>query len=192
MHIIKERKVNVFNRLSFAATTASAILLGACSSTPVTQDAKVPTPIVVAPSPSNKQVTTKAAVPAHIASAPLAPYLDPASPLYKKRSIYFDFDQSNVRAEFAPVLEIHGKYLAANPTVAIRVQGNTDELGGTEYNLALGQKRAEAVTKALKIYGVKDAQVEAISFGEEKPMAAGHDEAAYTRNRRADLAYPAK
>lgn len=184
------------DRLPFAAILATAILLGACSSTPVTpdakEDAKMPAPMVLAPSPSSSQVTTKPAAPAPVASAPLVPYLDPASPLYKKRSVYFDFDQSNVKVEFAPVLELHGKYLAANPTVAIKVQGNTDEIGGNEYNLALGQKRAEAVVKALKIYGVKDAQLEAISFGEEKPMAVGHDEAAHAQNRRADLAYPAK
>ncbi len=88
------------------------------------------------------------------------------------------------------MLELHGKYLAANPQIVIKVQGNTDEKGGAEYNLALGQKRAEAVVKMLKIYGVKDSQLEAVSFGKEKPKALGHDDAAHAQNRRADLAYP--
>jgi peptidoglycan-associated lipoprotein len=76
--------------------------------------------------------------------------------------------------------------------VAIKIEGNTDERGGAEYNLALGQKRAEAVSKALKLFGVKDSQVEAVSFGKEKPKAPGHDEVSYAQNRRADLDYPAK
>jgi len=89
-------------------------------------------------------------------------------------------------------MELHGRFLATHPAVSIKIQGNTDELGGTEYNLALGQKRAEAVLKTLKIYGVKDSQMEAVSFGEEKPKAMGHEETAYAQNRRADLAYPVK
>jgi peptidoglycan-associated lipoprotein len=76
--------------------------------------------------------------------------------------------------------------------VSIKIEGNTDERGGAEYNLALGQKRAEAVSRALKIFGVKDAQMEAVSFGKEKPKVLGHDDASYAQNRRADLDYPAK
>ena len=90
------------------------------------------------------------------------------------------------------MLELHGRYLSGNPTLSIRVEGNADERGSTEYNLALGQKRAEAVVRALKVYGVKDSQVEAISWGKEKPKAMGHDEAAWAQNRRVDLAYPSK
>lgn len=97
-----------------------------------------------------------------------------------------------MKPDYAPLLEMHGKYLATHPNVIIKVQGNTDEQGGAEYNLALGQKRAEAVTRALRVFGVKDSQLEAISFGKEKPKALGHDEAAHEQNRRADLAYPDK
>ena len=81
---------------------------------------------------------------------------------------------------------------SAEPAVSIKIEGNTDERGGAEYNLALGQKRAEAVSRALKIFGVKDAQMEAVSFGKEKPKVLGHDDASYAQNRRADLDYPAK
>jgi peptidoglycan-associated lipoprotein len=89
-------------------------------------------------------------------------------------------------------VERQGKYLAGQSGLAIRVEGNADERGGREYNLALGQKRAEAVVRALKVYGVTDKQAEPVSFGKEKPKAQGHDEAAWAENRRVDLVYPNK
>jgi len=182
--------LNNAKHLTNLAVLSVTILLGACSSTPdVAPTAKVQATVVApaAVAPSTKSATSSA-----VASAPVAPYLDPASLLFQKRSIYFDFDQSNLKVDNTPILELHGKYLASHPNVAIKVQGNTDEQGGAEYNLALGQKRAEAVAKALKIYGVKASQLEAVSFGEEKPKAPGHDEAAHAQNRRVDLAYPEK
>ncbi|MEO7108194.1 MAG: peptidoglycan-associated lipoprotein Pal [Rhodoferax sp.] len=120
----------------------------------------------------------------------LPPYLDSSNPLATKQSVYFDYDQFSVKKEFEAVLEMHGKYLASNPSVAIRVEGNSDERGGAEYNLALGQKRAEAVTRMLKQLGVKASQLEATSWGKEKPKAVGHDEASWAQNRRVDLVYP--
>lgn len=122
----------------------------------------------------------------------LPAYLDPNSDISRQRSVYFDFDRAVVKAEAAPVIQSHGKYLAANPTLAIRIEGNTDERGSAEYNLALGNKRAESVRQALKLVGVKDSQMEAVSYGKERPKATGHDEAAWSQNRRADLQYPAK
>jgi peptidoglycan-associated lipoprotein len=122
----------------------------------------------------------------------LPAYLDPQNAISTQRSVYFDYDIFAVKPEFARMLEMHGKFLAANPKVSIRVQGNADERGSAEYNLALGQKRADAVLRALKIYGVKDSQMESISFGREKPKAMGHDEAAWSQNRRVDLEYPSK
>jgi len=180
--------MQISKRLGLTAVVTATILLGACSSTPVATTATPPAKATtsVATTPSAKAETKP------VVSAPVAPYLDPANPLYQKRSAYFDFDQYVLKPEATPVLEMHGKYLAAHSDVSIRVQGNTDEQGGSEYNLALGQKRAEAVVKALKIYGAKDAQLEAVSFGKEKPKALGHDEASHAENRRADLAYPAK
>ena len=117
------------------------------------------------------------------------PLNDPASPL-AKRSIYFDFDSFVVKDEYRPTIEAHARYLVANKGRKVVLQGNTDERGSREYNLALGQKRAEAVRKALSALGVPDAQLEAVSFGEEKPKATGQDDAAYAENRRADIAYP--
>ena len=113
---------------------------------------------------------------------------DPASPL-SKRSVYFDFDQFVVKDEYRPVLEAHAGYLLSKRDAHVILQGNTDERGSREYNLALGQKRAEAVRKALALLGVKDAQMEAVSFGEEKPRKEGDSEEAYAANRRADIVY---
>jgi peptidoglycan-associated lipoprotein len=177
-----------FNRLALLAAIATTILLGACSSTPVAPvvtKTNEPTPLLVIHG-------DPPLLPQRVVATTVAPYLDLAHPLSQKRSIYFDFDQYTVKPEYTPVLELHGKYLAANAGVSIKVEGNTDEMGGTEYNLALGQKRAEAVVRALKVYGARDAQLEAISFGKEKPQSTGHDEAAHAQNRRGDLAYPQK
>jgi len=116
------------------------------------------------------------------------PLNDPKGVL-AKRSVYFDFDSYIVKDEFKPVVEAHAKYLGANKGRKIVIQGNTDERGGREYNLALGQKRAEAVRKSLSVLGVADTQMEAVSFGKEKPKAQGSDEAAWAENRRADIAY---
>ncbi|KRB78825.1 peptidoglycan-associated lipoprotein Pal [Noviherbaspirillum sp. Root189] len=116
------------------------------------------------------------------------PLNDPKG-ILAKRSVYFDYDSYIVKDEFKPVVDAHAKYLVANKGRKIVIQGNTDERGGREYNLALGQKRAEAVRKSLSLLGVSDAQMEAVSFGKEKPKATGSDEAAWAENRRADLAY---
>ncbi len=116
------------------------------------------------------------------------PRKDPSSPL-SKRSIYFDFDKFVVKDEYRPVLEAHAGYLLAKRDARVILQGNTDERGSREYNLALGQKRAEAVRKALAVLGVSDAQMEAVSFGEEKLRNEGDTEEAHAENRRTDVVY---
>ena len=174
--------------LGLATAIATLILLGACSSTPIEKAGPESKPSPPPVKPEQK---------AQVNGDPVAPiiipaYLDPKNPISQKRSVYFDFDQFVLKPEYTPLLEMHGKFLAAHSNVVVKVQGNTDEQGGAEYNLALGQKRADAVVKALKIYGAKDAQLESVSFGKEKPQATGHDDAARAQNRRADLAYPEK
>jgi len=116
------------------------------------------------------------------------PLNDPNSPL-AKRSIYFDFDSYAVRDDYQPLLQQHAQYLKGHPDRHVLIQGNTDERGTSEYNLALGQKRAEAVRRAMSLLGVADTQMEAVSLGKEKPQATGHDEASWAQNRRADLVY---
>ena len=113
---------------------------------------------------------------------------DPSS-ILSKRSIYFDFDRYDVRDEFKPLVEAHARYLRDNKQAKMLVQGNTDERGSREYNLALGQKRSEAVKRMLLLLGAREDQVEAVSLGEEKPKAEGHTEEAWAQNRRGDILY---
>lgn len=182
------------SRLALISSIATAMLLGACSSTPVAPPvaAPAPAPAPMAQPAAAPAVAPKLATPAPVIKAEIAAYLDPANPLSKEKSVYFDFDQYAVKPEGQRVLEMHGKYLASHSDVKIKVEGNADEQGGAEYNLALGQKRADAVVKVLKVFGVKDAQLEAVSFGKEKPKALGHDEQSRAQNRRVDLDYPSK
>lgn len=116
------------------------------------------------------------------------PRKDPTNAL-SKRSIFFDYDSYEVKDTYRPILEAHAAYLMAKRDAKVIIQGNTDDRGSREYNLALGQKRAEAVRKALSVMGVAEAQLEAVSFGEEKPRTEGDTEAAYADNRRADVVY---
>jgi peptidoglycan-associated lipoprotein len=104
-----------------------------------------------------------------------------------QRTVYFDFDSYVVKDDYRPVIEANAKRLAANKQRKMVVEGHTDERGGSEYNLALGQKRAEAVAKSLTLLGVDGGQVEAVSFGKERPAVQGSDEAAWAKNRRAEL-----
>jgi len=103
--------------------------------------------------------------------------------------VFFDFDSFVVKDEYRPMLEAHAGYLKANSSARLILQGHADERGSREYNLALGQKRAEAVRRVLNVIGVSDAQMEAISFGEEKPRNPGSTEEAYAENRRTDVVY---
>lgn len=103
--------------------------------------------------------------------------------------IYFDFDSFTIKPEFQAVLEAHARHLRNNPELRANLEGHTDERGGREYNLALGQKRSEAVRRALTVLGVPDARMEAVSFGQEKPADSGTTEAAYAKNRRVEFIY---
>ena len=170
------------NVKSVASIIATAALLAACKSpTPVAEPTVVerqPTAPVAAATRDIRPVET----------ATVDPLNDPKGVL-ANRSVYFDFDSYAVRADGKPVVENHSAYLTKNTGRKVLIQGNTDERGGTEYNLALGQKRAEAVRKAMTALGVSDSQLEAVSLGKEKPKAEGHDEAAWAENRRADIVY---
>ncbi|MDD2920315.1 peptidoglycan-associated lipoprotein Pal [Rhodoferax sp.] len=106
------------------------------------------------------------------------------------RLVYFDYDSFVVKPEFQSLIAAHAKFLRDQPTRKVAIEGHTDERGGREYNLALGQKRAEAVRNALSILGVSQNQMEAVSFGKEKPVVAGSDEASFAKNRRAEIRYP--
>ena len=117
-----------------------------------------------------------------------SPLRDPANPLSRRRLSY-DYDSAAIKTEFSAVLEAHANYLKGNKSANLILQGHADERGSREYNLALGQRRAEGVSKALQLLGVPDSQVEAVSLGEEKPLAEGHDEEAWRQNRRVEILY---
>lgn len=172
------------NTTTLALILFSALALTACSSSVKLDEQPVKVEERTATTPSTADARTVEP----ITTAPTDPLNDPKGVL-AKRSVYFDFDSFIVKDDFKPVVEAHGKYLSANKGRKIVIQGNTDERGGREYNLALGQKRAEAVRKSLSLLGVADSQMEAVSFGEEKPKATGSDEAAWSENRRADIVY---
>jgi len=163
-----------------AVLMSSALLLGACSSA-VKLDDESNRAKVEDRSADTRTVST-------VTTASADPLSDPQGVL-AKRSVYFDLDSYTVKEEYNALVDAHAKFLGKNTSRKIIIQGNTDERGGREYNLALGQKRAEAVRKAMSLLGVSEAQIEAVSFGKEKPKATGSDEAAWSENRRADIVY---
>jgi peptidoglycan-associated lipoprotein len=169
-----------------ALMLTSAMLVAACSS-PVKLDEK-PAVEDRTGSTTGQGADPRSVGTVNATRSGMDPLNDPQGVL-AKRSIYFDLDSYTVKDEFKPVLEAHARYLNANKSRQIVIQGNTDERGGREYNLALGQKRAEAVRRAMALLGVQESQMEAVSFGKEKPKALGNDEAAWAENRRADIAY---
>jgi peptidoglycan-associated lipoprotein len=118
----------------------------------------------------------------------LDPLQDPDSPL-AQRIIYFDYDSDQVKADSLETVNAHGRYLATNPARKVRLEGHGDERGSREYNLALGERRAQSVSRLLQLQGVLNDQVEIISYGEELPAAPGHDEQSWALNRRVEIVY---
>ena len=110
--------------------------------------------------------------------------------ILSKRSVYYEFDKFNGKDDYRPMIEAHARYLRENGGTRMLVQGNTDERGSREYNLALGQRRSEGVKRLLMLLGGREEQIEAVSLGEEKPRAAGSNEEAWAQNRRSDMLYP--
>jgi peptidoglycan-associated lipoprotein len=171
--------------LALSAAVSAAILLAACTSQPpapeqggaAVTDGKAATPAAPAP------VTAQGVDPYSLAALK-----DPKSAVYK-RSVFFDFDKYEIKDEFKPLIEAHGKLLVKNPKVKMLIQGNADERGSREYNLALGQKRAEAMKKALMLQGATEGQIESVSLGEEKPRCTESNESCWSQNRRGDMLY---
>jgi peptidoglycan-associated lipoprotein len=146
-------------------------LLGACSS----QSTK----IVAIDTPNTSQKEE---------SVSINPLNDPNN-ILSKRSIYFEYDRYDIKSEYMDLIDAHANYLQKNSKVKITIQGNADDRGSHEYNLALGQRRAVALKKVLNLKGVSDTQIETVSFGEEKPKAEGHNEQSWSQNRRDDIVY---
>ena len=161
----------------------AAFIVG-CSSTPVDETSGAPVE-----SRSGSGVTPVTA--GGLDSRGLPRELTDPKSVLSQRSIYFDLDKYEVKDEYKDLVAAHAKYLTANKGFKVLLQGNTDERGSREYNLSLGQKRAEAVKRSLSLLGVSEGQIESVSLGEEKPKNAGHDDAAWAENRRADILYKA-
>lgn len=175
----------------------AAVLLAGCQSTPTEQSAAPVEDRAAGASGSAPGASTSGAGGAGVSGTAQGqqrttaggnPLRDPASPL-SKRSVYFEFDSFVVKDEYKPLIESHGRYLAQNRNAKMTIQGNTDERGSREYNIALGQKRADAVKRMMTLLGAQDSQIETVSFGKEKPKNPGHDEASWAENRRDDFVY---
>ena len=179
---------NQFSRATLAAAALFFTLAG-CSSVNLDEQAAAPIVDATTGTAASRGPDPRAVAPVDAqAGRGLDPLNDPNNPL-SKRSVFFDFDSFVVKSEYQPVVQTHGGYLGTNKQRRVTVEGNTDERGGREYNLALGQKRAEAVKQRLMLLGVVDSQVETVSLGKEKPRASGSTEEAWAQNRRADLNY---
>ena len=175
-------------RLSSAfALLALAALAAGCSS-PVKLEEKSDVPVESrTPMPAGSGSTAGAGSSGAAQSQVTPVNIDRSAAAGAARSVYFDYDSFVVKDEFKPLVESNAKRMASNKGLRASIEGHTDERGGREYNLALGQKRAEAVLRAMTLLGVTDAQLEAVSFGKERPAVQGNDEAAFAKNRRAEL-----
>jgi peptidoglycan-associated lipoprotein len=123
------------------------------------------------------------------AGRPLTPQQQALADLQQKSIVYFDFDSSEIRAEYVPVVAAHAAYLVKFPTGRVRLEGHTDEKGSREYNIGLGERRAQTVRRALMLQGVAEAQITTVSYGEERPAVEGSDDAALAQNRRVELVH---
>lgn len=163
-----------------------ALLIAGCSSTPDGPE-QSGAPVETRAGGGSSSVATVTA--GGIDSRKLPPELTDPKNILSKRSIYFDYDKYDVKPEYKDLVTAHAKFLANNRQFKMLIQGNADDRGSREYNLALGQKRADAIKKMLSLLGAREEQVESVSLGEEKPKNEGQNEAAWAENRRGDMLY---
>jgi len=183
---LKEQQLK--QKTLIALMMAVALLGAACKSKP---------PVAETPAASGEAVVSAANPGAQSAgvatvntgSSTSSGALGPDGPLGSQRVIYFDFDSSDIRNEYVDVIAAHGRFLAGNGSVRVRLEGHTDERGSREYNIGLGERRAQKVRQALALQGVQESQITTVSYGEERPAAAGSDENAYSKNRRVEIVY---
>jgi peptidoglycan-associated lipoprotein len=189
--------MNVRFQATATALFAALVLAGCASKTSLTEapvESRTPTPATSAsgsgsttPSTGSSAGTTAAPQAESRVATVDAAAAAVAAANAAGRIVYFDFDSFVLKDEFKPLVDAHARALSVNRGKRIMIEGHTDERGGREYNLALGQKRAEAVGRALALLGAQDTQFEAVSFGEERPAEQGSDEAAWAKNRRAEI-----
>jgi peptidoglycan-associated lipoprotein len=164
--------------VSTAVLLASLTLLAACPSKPPEK-----------PAPPPESTASTSGMDTSGASAEDTDAAGPSGELLSKRIVYFDFDKSDIRTDSQTVVAAHAQFLAKNPAQKVRLEGHADERGSREYNIGLGERRAQAVRRALLLQGVAEAQLTTVSYGEERPAAAGSDEQAYGLNRRVEIVY---
>jgi peptidoglycan-associated lipoprotein len=172
-------------RLQLVPVICSVIMLGVAG-------CKTPPPL-----PETTPAATTPETPAQTAAAPRQPEVDPEQRAIQELRaagmiIYFDYDRAEIKPEFVPVVTAHAKYLNGNNARKARLEGHSDERGSREYNIGLGERRAQAVRRALLLQGVAESQITTVSYGEERPAVQGGDEAAYSRNRRVEMVYGAR
>jgi peptidoglycan-associated lipoprotein len=179
----------LITKITLAMVPALFLLLAGCGTTGQAQDqqtetqsASEQTPESASASAANEQEAS--AQPMESEKPKMDPFEDPNNPL-SKQVVYFDFDSSTVREDALPIIRAHADYLVANSQVHFTLEGHTDERGTREYNLALGERRADAVRRLLIADGVAPGQIKVVSYGEERPAVVGHDESAWQMNRRA-------
>jgi peptidoglycan-associated lipoprotein len=173
--------------VAILTAAAGSLYLAGCTTTP-TEEQK--------PAPTEERKPAEGASPRGVAPVDVtkgqqlgsSALKDPSS-ILSKRSIYYEFDKFDVKDEYRPLIEAHAKYLRDNPGARMLIQGNTDERGAREYNVGLGQRRSDGVKRMMMLLGAKEAQIESVSLGEEKPKSEGHTEEAWAQNRRVDLLY---
>lgn len=158
-------------------------LLAACASDKPAEVASAPAPAAAPEAPAPVAQAPAEAAPVSTDA------LDDANSILAKREAFFDFDKSIIKADDKPAIQAHGQYLGGRPDRSVTVEGNCDERGSSEYNIGLGNRRADAVKKMLIVSGAKAGQISTVSYGEERPRATGHNEAAWSQNRRADIVY---
>jgi len=161
---------------------AAALSLGACASKPHK-------PAEQAPGAANEGAQGAGAGGNYSRAGPDEEASGPQGGLLAERIIYFDFDSAEIKGAGTDVVAAHAKFLAANPATRVRLEGHTDERGSREYNIGLGERRAQSVRRALLLQGAADVQISTVSYGEERPAVAGHDEAAWAKNRRVEIVY---
>jgi peptidoglycan-associated lipoprotein len=177
----------------FITAIVAAVFIAGCGTTPEDQQASGAP--VIDPT-TGKPAAKPGAQPQKVPGVDLTAKADPkgVDPRVKagalaRRSIYYELDQFDIKDEYRALVEAHAKFLRDNPAAKMLIQGNTDERGSREYNVGLGQRRSDGVKKMLILLGARDNQIESVSLGEEKPQADGHEESAWSKNRRSDMLY---
>jgi len=170
-------------KTSFALLVVATLAACATQSSNETDSAPAPAPSASSPSASAAPATRSGP------SGSFAATSRGGNVMPQARSVYYEYDKSEIKPDSAKLVDAHAQYLRQHPEIKVKVEGNADERGSSEYNLALGQRRADAVMKRMTILGVPGDRIETVSFGKEKPKAAGHDETSWSENRRSDIVY---